>query len=117
MKYKDKNFIKSQDKQRFGGVETSQREERRSREHRVHIFYSRCLSRMMDKFWWNNLKIYDKESIQRHYICQMEAFQKTDTWWNLEVFDSWEDWKNYIVKTYKSDKSGIRKDKLKTLGI
>jgi hypothetical protein len=64
MKYKDNNFSKFQDRQR-DGIEShysvkSDRQVRREQEHRLSLFYSKYLSKKVEKDWWLFLSFDDK---------------------------------------------------------
>ena len=67
MKYKDKSFLKYQERQRDGEVgywsQKSDRQLRRERENRFSTFYQKFLISKIDKYWWKNLIDSDKEKI------------------------------------------------------
>ncbi len=121
MKYRDKGSLKFQEKQREreeGYSFKSDRQVRRENEHRLSIFYSRCLSKNIDKFWWNNLKESDKEKIMSLHSLQSEAISSDkDCWYSDPVFDTWIEWYDYIKTTFKTNKIKLREDKLKIIGI
>jgi len=131
MKYRDKGFIKYQEKQRDGEVgfwaNKSDRQIRREKEHRFSIFYQSCLiscngikkdTPLIDKFWWNNLKDSDKEKIISLHSLQCEHFNSgNDYWYSDPVFETWSEWFDYIKTTFKTNKVKLREDKLKILGI
>jgi len=107
MKYKDKTFIKYQEKQRDGEVgiwsQKSERQIRREREHRFTIFYQKNLIGKIDKYWWNNLKESDREKIVSLYSLQEDAISS--------------EWFDYIKTTFIPNRIQLREDKLKKLGI
>jgi len=121
MKYNDKGFLKYQQKQRDGEVgywsQKSDRQIRREREQRFETFYQNFLMNKfkIDKFWWSNLKDSDKEKIISLYNLQLE--QKDFDWSTDPVFETWSEWFEYIMKTFKTNKIQLREDKLKELGI
>ena len=123
MKYKDKGFLKYQQKQRDGEVgywsHKSDRQIRREREHRFYTFYQKFLISKIDKFWWKNLKDSDKEKIISLHHLQEDAIstEDLDRWYSEPVFDTWSEWFDYIMKTFKTNKIQLREDKLKELGI
>lgn len=123
MKYKDKTFIKYQEKQRDGEVgiwsQKSERQIRREREHRFTIFYQKFLIGKIDKYWWNNLKESDREKIMSLYSLQEDAISSKDLdrWYSYQVFDNWSEWFDYIKTTFIPNRIQLREDKLKKLGI
>lgn len=126
MKYKDNKFLNYQDKQRSGDFDyysnKSDRQIRREQEHRLSLFYMNILSNKIEKIWWNNLKITDKEEIRRSYSNQLDYLShsieiRDALWYTYKVFDIWEDWFDYIKVEFKPNKSSYRNDKLKILGI
>jgi len=126
MKYKDNKFLNYQDKQRSGDFDyysnKSDRQIRREQEHRLSLFYMNILSNKIEKIWWDNLKITDKEEIRRAYSNQLDYLSNSieirdALWYTYKVFDNWEDWFDYIKVEFKPNKSSYRNDKLKILGI
>jgi hypothetical protein len=123
MKYKDKGFLKYQEKQRDGEVgywsQKSDRQLRREREHRFYTFYQKFLISKIDKYWWKNLKDSDKEKIMSLYSIQLDAMisKVEDRWYSEPVFDTWSEWFEYIKTTFKPNRISLREDKLKVLGI
>jgi hypothetical protein len=123
MKYKDKGFLKYQEKQRDGEigcwVNKSDRQIRREREHRFYTFYQKFLISKIDKFWWKNLKDSDKEKIMSLYSIQLDAIScnEEDRWYSEPVFETWSEWYDYIKSTFKPNRISLREDKLKILGI
>lgn len=126
MKYKDNKFLNYQDKQRSGDFDyysnKSDRQIRREQEHRLSLFYMNILSNKIEKIWWDNLKITDKEEIRRSYSNQLDYLShsieiRDALWYTYKVFDNWEDWFDYIKVEFKPNKSSYRNDKLKVLGI
>jgi hypothetical protein len=123
MKYKDKGFLKYQEKQRDGNFDVywsqkSERQIRREREHRFSNFYKRFLIGRIDKFWWKNLRDSDKEKIMSLYSLQLDAIStKEDRWYSDPVFETWSEWYDYIKSTFETDRISLREDKLKILGI
>lgn len=125
MKYKDNNFSKFQDRQR-DGLETyslnskSDRQVRRQLEHRLSIFYSKQLSKKVEKEWWSCLTIGHKQQIETSYYNQERMLEEDDCanmWANFEFFNTWEEWFEYIRAEYKPDMVKYREVKLKKLGI
>jgi len=121
MKYKDNNFLKFQDRQRDGDAgylrtwnsNKSDRQVRREQEHRLSIFYSKNLSKRIEKDWWINLSFENKQQIETSYYNQEQMLDEEDRlmmWSNFEYFDTW-------VKEYKPDMVKYRESKLKKLGI
>jgi hypothetical protein len=123
MKYRDKGFLKYQEKQRDGNFDDywsqkSERQIRREREHRFSNFYQRFLIGRIDKFWWKNLRDSDKEKIMSLYSLQLDAIStKEDRWYSDPVFETWSEWYDYIKSTFETDRISLREDKLKILGI
>ena len=122
MKYKDNKFLKFQDRQR-DGVESyftskSDRQVRREKDHRLSLFYSKYLSKKVEKEWWICLSLKDKEDIEKSYYNQEHMLgEEMDMWANFEFFDTWEEWFEYIHAEYKPDRVRYRESKLKKLGI
>ena len=124
MKYKDNNFSKFQDRQR-DGIEShysvkSDRQVRREQEHRLSLFYSKYLSKKVEKDWWLCLNFDDKQRIETSYYNQEEMLREDDSmdmWSNFEFFDTWKEWFEHIAAEYKPDRIKYRKSKLKKLGI
>ena len=126
MKYKDNKFLNYQDKQRSGDFDyhsnKSDRQIRREQEHRLSLFYMNILSNKIEKIWWDNLKITDKEEIRRSYSNQLDYLShsieiRDALWYSYKVFDIWEEWFDYIKVEFKPNKVTYRQDKLKILGI
>jgi hypothetical protein len=122
MKYKDKSFIKYQEKQRDGEVgywsNRSERQIRREQEIRFKNFHQRFLIGKIDKYWWNNLRDSDKEKIMSLYNLQLDALKNDeDSWYSEPVFNTWLEWFEYIKTTFKPNRIQLRQDKLKELGI
>ena len=124
MKYKDNNFSKFQDRQR-DGIEShfsskSDRQVRREQEHRLSLFYSKYLSKKVEKDWWLCLNFDDKQRIETSYYNQEEMLREDDSmdmWSNFESFDTWKEWFEHIADEYKPDRIKYRESKLKKLGI
>ena len=124
MKYKDNNFSKFQDRQR-DGIEShysvkSDRQVRREQEHRLSLFYSKYLSKKVEKDWWLCLNFDDKQQVETSYYNQeqmMEEKDRMNMWSNFEFFDTWKEWFEYIAAEYKPDRIKYRESKLKKLGI
>ncbi len=124
MKYKDNNFSKFQDRQR-DGIESnfsskSDRQVRREQEHRLFLFYSKHLSKKVEKEWWLCLNFEDKQRLERSYYNQeqmMEEKDRMNMWSNFEFFDSFQEWFEHIADEYKPDRIKYRESKLKKLGI
>jgi hypothetical protein len=122
MKYKDNKFLKFQDRQR-DGVESyftskSDRQVRREKDHRLSVFYSKHLSKRVEKEWWVCLILKNKEDIEKSYYNQEHMLgEEMDMWANFEFFDTWEEWFEYIHAEYKPDRVRYRESKLKKLGI
>lgn len=123
MKYKDKGFIKYQEKQRDGEFDDywsrkSERQIRREREHRFATFFQKFLIGRVDKYWWKNLSDSDKEKIISLYSLQLDPLStKEDRWYSEQVFETWTEWFDYIKSTFETNKISLREDKLKVLGI
>ena len=124
MKYKDNNFSKFQDRQR-DGIEShfsskSDRQVRREQEHRLSLFYSKYLSKKVEKDWWLCLSFDDKQRVETSYYNQEEMLREDDSmdmWSNFESFDTWKEWFEHIADEYKPDRIKYRESKLKKLGI
>jgi hypothetical protein len=124
MKYKDNNFSKFQDRQR-DGIEShfsskSDRQVRREQEHRLSLFYSKYLSKKVEKDWWLCLSFDDKQRLETSYYNQeqmMEEKDRMNMWSNFEFFDTWKEWFEHIADEYKPDRVKYRESKLKKLGI
>ena len=124
MKYKDNNFSKFQDRQR-DGIEShfsskSDRQVRREQEHRLSLFYSKYLSKKVEKDWWLCLNFDDKQRIETSYYNQEQMLEDDDRmnmWSNFEFFDTWKEWFEHIADEYKPDRIKYRESKLKKLGI
>ena len=124
MKYKDNNFSKFQDRQR-DGIEShfsskSDRQVRREQEHRLSLFYSKYLSKKVEKDWWLCLSFDDKQRVETSYYNQEEMLREDDSmdmWSNFESFDTWKEWFEHIADEYKPDRVKYRESKLKKLGI
>ena len=124
MKYKDNNFSKFQDRQR-DGIEShysskSDRQVRREQEHRLSLFYSKYLSKKVEKDWWLCLNFDDKQRIETSYYNQEQMLEDDDRmnmWSNFEFFDTWKEWFEHIADEYKPDRVKYRESKLKKLGI
>ena len=124
MKYKDKGFLKYQEKQRDGEFDDywsrkSDRQIRRESEHRFSTFYQKFLIGRIDKYWWKHLKDSDKEKIMSLYSIQLDAMisKVEDRWYSEPVFDTWSEWFEYVKTTFKPNRISLREDKLKVLGI
>ena len=124
MKYKDNNFSKFQDRQRDGEVgyysNKSDRQVRREQEHRLSLFYSKYLSKKVEKDWWLCLSFDDKQRVETSYYNQEQMLEDDDRmnmWSNFEFFDTWKEWFEHIVDEYKPDRIKYRESKLKKLGI
>jgi hypothetical protein len=123
MKYKDKGFLKYQEKQRDGEVgywsQKSDRQIHREREHRFSTFYQKFLISKIDKYWWKNLRDSDKEKIISLHHIQEDAIstKDLDRWYSEPVFDTWSEWFEYVKTTFKPNRISLREDKLKVLGI
>ena len=124
MKYKDNNFSKFQDRQR-DGIESqysvkSDRQVRREQEHRLSLFYSKYLSKKVEKDWWLCLNFDDKQRVETSYYNQEQMLQEENCmnmWSNFEFFDTWKEWFEHIADEYKPDRIKYRESKLKKLGI
>jgi len=124
MKYKDNNFSKFQDRQR-DGIEShysvkSDRQVRREQEHRLSLFYSKYLTKKVEKDWWLCLNFDDKQRVETSYYNQEQMLEDDDRlnmWSNFEFFDTWKEWFEHIADEYKPDRVKYRESKLKKLGI
>ena len=123
MKYKDKGFLKYQEKQRDDEVgywaHKSGRQIRRETEHRFSTFYHKFLIGRIDKYWWKHLKDSDKEKVMSLYSLQLDAIltKEEDRWYSDPVFENWSEWFEYVKTTFKPNRISLREDKLKVLGI
>jgi hypothetical protein len=122
MKYKDKGFLKYQEKQRDDEVgywaHKSGRQIRREKELRFSTFYQKFLIGRIDKYWWKHLKDSDKEKVMSLYSLQLDAIStKEDRWYSDPVFETWSEWFEYVKTTFKPNRISLREDKLKVLGI
>lgn len=123
MKYKDKSFLKYQEKQRDGEVgywsNRSERQIRRETDQRFATFYQKFFIGRIDKFWWKHLRDTDKEKIISLYYTQSDFISKKDPygWYSDPVFDNWSEWFEHIKTTFETNKISLREDKLKVLGI
>lgn len=123
MKYKDNRFVKYQEKQRDGEVgywaNKSDRQIRREKENRFSTFYQKFLIGKIDKYWWKHLKDSDKEKVISLHYLQLDAIstKDVDRWYSEPVFETWNEWHDYIVATFETNKISLREDKLKVLGI
>lgn len=73
MKYKDKNFIKHSENQRYGEYDfdnysTNNRAFRRKERKENKKFYKSVLINLVEKEWWDFLSIEDKNSIRSRYF-------------------------------------------------
>jgi hypothetical protein len=123
MKYKDKGFLKYQEKQRDDEVgywaHKSGRQIRRETEHRFSTFYQKFLIGRIDKYWWKHLKDSDKEKVMSLYSLQLDSIltKEEDRWYSDPVFENWSEWFEYVKTTFKPNRISLREDKLKVLGI
>ena len=124
MKYKDNNFSKFQDRQRDGFespfTSKSDRQVRREQEHRLSLFYSKHLSKKVEKEWWSCLSFEDKQQVETSYCNQeqmMEEKNRINMWSNFEWFDTWKEWFEHIAIEYKPDRIKYRESKLKKIGL
>lgn len=124
MKYVDKRFIAYKEKQSESESEGcfDNRASKRKRSRRYYLFYQSEIKSLIDRLWWNNLKDSDKEDIMDSYYLNKQHIEaidiyKDNRWYNYEVFDTLVEWSNWINKSYKPNKAGLRNDKLKELGI
>ena len=52
------------------------------------------------------------------YSLQLDAIStKEDRWYSDPVFETWAEWHDYIMTTFKPNRISLREDKLKVLGI
>ena len=123
MKYQDKRFQKFQEKQRdgFTGSEFSWKSDRqikREREHYHSIVFSKFFQNKFDRDWWNCLKDSERDEISSHYNWQLE-FAKSgyEMWSSYELFESTEEWVDFIKSKYKPDMVKFRELKFKKIGI
>ena len=124
MKYKDNNFSKFKDRQRDGFespfTSKSDRQVRREQEHRLSLFYSKHLSKKVEKEWWSCLSFEDKQQVETSYCNQeqmMEEKDRINMWSNFEWFDTWKEWFEHIAIEYKPDRIKYRESKLKKIGL
>lgn len=120
MKYKDQRFHKFQEKQ---GIEVGRlhRKEKRAQVRKHSDFYTICLSKSVEKEWWQCLSLYDKDRVMSSYFNQKSMIDdgrlSAETWSNYEFFDTWEEWHGFITKEFKPDLIEYRTAKLKKIGI
>ena len=86
MKYKDKNTIRLVQKQLNKDDAYSQRTERRKRERELKKFTMRICA-VVDKIWWNSLKLTDRERAYRDWLYhERDCFLYQN---NTPDFKSW----------------------------
>ena len=120
MKYVDKKFISYKEKKSEEDFPIkSDRALKRERQRKFYLFYTKYLSKNVDKLWWNNLSDSDKKNIINNFNIQSDFMKnkKENLWYSSTVFENWEEWFNYIKSEYKPNKSNLRNDRLKLLGI
>ena len=124
MKYKDNSFSKFQDRQRDGEVgyysNKSDRQVRREQEHRLSLFYSKYLSKKVEKEWWLCLSFDDKQRLETSYYHQKQMLEEEDSsniWSNFDFFDTWDEWYDFVHTEYKPDRVKYRESKLKKIGL
>ena len=121
MKYVDKKFIAYKERKSEEEYFHNKRDRTLKRElKKIHyLFYTQNLSKHIDKLWWKNIKSSGKDSIISHFDLQYDFIKnkKGCDWYSVPVFDSWEDWYEYIKEEYKPNKVNLRNDRLKLLGI
>lgn len=109
MKYREKSFIRHQERQKSGEFDVYASYERRVRRQKIERhkqFYQLHLSKYVDKYWWKNLNIDERDEISRLYLFAVE-----ESSFSLEKFLC------DIKKSFKPNMSELRKDKLRLLGI
>ena len=47
----------------------------------------------------------------------MNSVDEDSTWYNYQIFDTWDEWFDHIKSEYKPNIVNYREDKLKALGI
>jgi hypothetical protein len=119
MRYRDKSFVKIQDKQRNSDIydPIPDRRRRRESEKRYSTFYSKRLFNLIDKYWWNNLSDFDRDKIITLYSAQNLYLSEGIIKNGIKIFDKWQDWVSYVKETFKPDMVKLREDKFKALGI
>jgi hypothetical protein len=123
MKYQDKRFQKFQEKQRDGIHDNrcsykSERQIRRELEHYHSVTFSKFFSDKFDRDWWNCLTTNQRDSIISHYETQVEYIDSGfEIWANFELFETMNEWVNFIKKDYKCDMVKFRELKFKKIGI
>jgi hypothetical protein len=95
---------------------------RKRREKKIFhsTFFQRSLSRLIDKFWWNNIKEEDRDKVISLYSIQLNYLEKDFgnwSWSNQPFFENWNDWTEYIKKSFEVDKQKLREQKLRMIGI
>ena len=116
MKYVDKRFIGYKEKQSDGEFYKRERTTNRELERSRYLFYQKYLSKNIDRLWWKNLKNSDKDSIISNYKLQEDFLSSSDDRW-YSIFDSWDEWYVWVKSEFKTNKAGLRHDRLKLLGI
>jgi hypothetical protein len=89
-------------------------------EHRLSIFYSKQLSKKVEKEWWLCITIKHKQQIETSYYNQERMLEEDDCsnmWASFKFFSTWKEWFEYIRDEYKPDMVKYREVKLKKLGI
>ena len=120
MKYVDRKFIAYKEKKSEENTnDKSDRNLKRELKRKHYLFYAQNLSKHIDKLWWKNIKSSDKDSIISHFELQYDFIKnkKRWDWYSVPLFDSWEDWYEYVNEEYEPNKTGLRNDRLKLLGI
>lgn len=120
MKYKDNKFIKYQDRQRLDldNWEIKSNRQIRREAKRIHDrFYTLILKDNIDIHWWNNIKSSERDEIMRlfdnrmNYVKINNDNKKNDHSTLLKKFFE------HIKDNFKPDKSGLREDRLKSIGV
>ncbi len=123
MKYQDKRFQKFQEKQRDGLTDSccswkTDRQIKREKYHYHSVVFSKFFQNNFDRDWWNCLKSSERDEISTHYDTQMECVKKGyEMWSNYELFETIEEWFDFIKSNYKPDMIKFRELKLKKIGI
>jgi len=117
MKYRDIRFEKNRERQSFDDYELSTRQIVRKNKKRWDKFYHSVLRGYLSRQYWNLLSDGDKDGIMYQWSYRVFGFYaRVDSYKRLNV-DVMLEFIQWIKKEYKVDKSLLREDVLKELGI